>query len=101
MVDFLVRQIPLPIARPQIEDIVVDTRIYNRDIPVPDIFSYSQSWIDWITERVEEMKEMINQLNTGYLDNNYTYSGHDIWPFLGIIGFLVVIGYLTAWVFKK
>lgn len=107
MVDILVKAIPLPVPRPEIDDIPVDPRIFW-DKPISqleDIFSYKDKvGLERMKEQLSYILEPLGQFY-GWLDESIPSNKEDLFIFLtGIIILGLVISLtvnLVAWIFKK
>ena len=100
MTDILVRQIPLPQPRPNIDDIPVDPRIFfDRPITqLEDIYSHTEKvGTELIKQQWKEMTEMFNRM----LDLNIyeLFEGLDKYLHLGLlITALSILGGLALYV---
>jgi hypothetical protein len=120
MTDFLVKGVPLPIPRPEMEEVHPVLEVGEKlNFPLPELndldLTYPLVGLDWVKsitidvvlypwtytkgktmELLAQLNSLQSQLNTGYLPDNYNYGGHDVWPFLMVIASVVIIGYVIC-----
>jgi hypothetical protein len=117
MADFFIKNTPIPVPRPIMEETITGGKINPLDIPLPEMadidLTYPLVGLDWVKsitidvvlypwtytkgktmELLAQLNSLQSQLNTGYLPDNYNYGGHDVWPFLIVIASVVIIGYI-------
>lgn len=114
MTDFLVTKIPLPIPRPEMEEVHPVLEVGEKlNFPLPDIneldLSYPLVGLDWVLypwtllkgKTLNFINELHSQLNTGYTE----YSSPDRWTdvliFFAALGFLSGVIIVSWYVLKE
>lgn len=110
MTDFLIRVIPTPLPRPQMEEIIPGGKINPLDIPFPEMaeidLSYPLVGLDWVlypwTVTKGKTMELINQLQTGIgYSDNVRDLGFEVLMFLAGMGILFFAGVICYYVVKE